>query len=387
MKKKFLFIAFLLLIFFIVYLIFSAKDEDISEKCPPCLNNGHKWVIGYFQSGSSRIHNASLKNFINRLAAKGWLEPLNWKMLPKHASAEDIWLFLARKMKSKYLSIQTEHFWCSDWNLSRRKIVRSQVLAVLQGNQINLMLAMGTWAGQDLANNQHSTPTLCMESSFPIKKLFEDDEKVPEHIHVLEDPNFLLRQVRLFRKITKFKTLGVVYVASSEGRSRASLKLLKQFSEEDNFKLFPVRILPSEKLKSQKVLNSYIKAYMKMAPHIDAIWLTSDFMDNPKTAQLLLKPLFTYKIPSWYPYGTDGVRNGAVFGVVHDPRQRAEHYADMAAKIFNGVKPGPEDYYLSSDSYLVINYAAAKKVGLKIPKTLISVAKESYLSINTGERI
>lgn len=290
-------------------------------------------------------------------------------------------------MKSKYLSIRTKHFWCSDWNLSRRKIVRSQVMECLRANQIDLMLTMGTWAGQDLANNLHSTPTLCMESSFPIRKLFKDDEKVPEHIHLLYDPDFLLRQVRLFRKITKFKTLGVVYTASSEGRSRANLQLLKKFSEQAHFKLFPVRILPSEKLRSRKVLDSYIKAYMKMAPHIDAIWLTSDFMDNPKTARLLLQPLFAYRIPTWYPYGTAGVKNGAVFGVVHDPRQRAEHYADMAAKIFNGVRPDPKDYYLSSNSYLVINYAAAKKVGLKIPKTLISAAKESYLSINTGERI
>ncbi|MDD5597138.1 MAG: ABC transporter substrate binding protein [Victivallaceae bacterium] len=387
MKKKFLFTTFLVLILFIAYLIFSTKDKDISEKYPPCLNDGRKWVIGYFQSGSSGIHNASLKNFINRLAAKGWLEPLNWTQLPRHSSAEDIWLFLARNMKSKYLSIQTRHFWCSDWNLSRRKIVRSQVLESLRSNQVNMMLAMGTWAGQDLANNLHSTPTLCMESSFPIKKLFKKEEDIPEHIHLLHDPDFLLRQIRLFRKITKFKTLGVVYIASSEGRSRASLKLLKQFSEQDNFELFPVRILPSEKLKSRKVLDSYIKAHKKMAPHIDAIWLTSDFMDNPKTASLILEPLFFYRIPTWYPYGTAGVKNGAVFGVVHDPRQRAEHYADIAAKIFNGVKPEPGDSYLSSDTYLVINYAAARKVGLKIPKTLISVAKESYLSIDTGEKM
>ena len=387
MKKIFLFMTITILTTLCAFFIFLFynKGTDSSEAFPPCLHNEKKWKIGCFQSGKSEKHNSSLKNFINHLAVMGWLSPIDWAKLPKGATTKDTWNFLAENMQSKYLEINKKYFWCSDWNLAKRKVIRKQVLKTLQNKEVDLMLTMGTWPGQDLANNLHSTPTLYLESYFPIKKLFKKDGKIPAHLYFSQNPDFLLRQIRLFKKITKFKRLGVAYVASSEGRFRASLKLLKKLSKEEKFKLIVVRILPHKKLNSKTRLNEHIKANEKIAPQIDAMWLTSNFADDPKTASKILAPFFKYKIPTWYPHGRQGVANGAVFGVIHNPNTRTRYYAEIAAKIFNGVKFSGQIKDLPIDNHLIINCAAAKKIDLKISNTLLGVVKKSYLNINTGE--
>lgn len=387
MKKIFLFITITTLITLCAcFCVFSVyKETNNSEAFPPCLNNGKKWNIGCSQSGKSEKYNSSLKIFINHLAKMGWLSPINWTKLSNGSSTKDTWNFLAENMQSKYLQIDKKYFWCSEWSLHRRKAIRKQVLTTLQNKEVDLMLAMGTWPGQDLANKLHSTPTLYLESSFPIKKLFKKEGKIPDHLYLSRDPGFLLRQIRLFKKITKFKKLGVAYVASSEGRFRASLKLLKQFSKEENFELVVIRILPYKKLNSDARLIEHIKAHEKIASQIDAMWLTSNFVYNPKTASQILAPLFKYKIPTWYPHGKRGVANGAVFGVIHNPNIRAQYYAMITAEIFNGARPSSQIKKLPADNHLVINCAAAKKIDFKISKTLLAVVKRSYLNINTGE--
>ena len=388
MKKIFLFITVTTLIIFCAcFFIFSfyLNESDNAKKFPPCLNNGKKWKIGYYQSGKSLKHNFSLKNYLDHLAEMGWLKPLDWEKLPEGSGTKELWSFLAKNMQSKYLRIEKKHFWCSEWNQPKRRIVRKQVLSKLQNNEVDLMLVMGTWPGQDLANNLHSTPTLYLESYFPIRKLFKESKQIPDHLYLARDSHFLQRQIRLFRRITKFKVLGVVYVASSEGRFRSSLKLLKNLSKEKKFKLVVVRVLPHDELTSEERLKEHIKAHEKIAPQIDAMWLTSSFMERPESACRILAPFFKYKVPTWYPHGRQGVANGAIFGVIHNPHKKAQYYAEITAKIFNGVKPESQMQNLPIDNHLAINCASAKKIGFKIPRTLLGVAKQSYLNINTGD--
>lgn len=387
MKTFFLFVALSItfcacgLVFFVYY-----RGTDSSRDFPPCLNNGKKWTLGYMQGGRFKGYDSSFKNFINQLAKLGWLEAVDWQRLPANVDARSLWHFLAQNMRSKYLQIKTKYFWSADWNRDKRKTLSRQILAKLKNNKIDLMLAMGLWGGQDLVNNSHSTPTLYMGSPFPVEKYFKKREEIPEHIYLHRNPDFLIRQIRLFKKITKFKTLGVVYVASSEGRFLASLKLLQQFSKEGNFKLIAVRVLPCRKKKSEENLNKHIKAYKKLAPLVDAVWVTSCFVNRPEAARQILAPLFRYQIPSWYPHGEHGVANGVIFGVIHNPEKRAQHYAETTAKIFNGVKPASQVKDLPINNYLVINYAAAKKINFEVSKSLRDVAKKTYYNINTGER-
>ena len=382
MKKVFLLVTLIIIVCLTFIISWTWEGESLSRgEFQPCLNNGRKWKIGYLQSGTLKRYDLSLRHFIDQMAGLGWLEPVDWSKLPKNAKATDSWNYLADNMESEYLQIDKENCWSHDWSLTKRRENKKKVLATLNRKEINLMLTMGTWAGQDLANRLHSTPTMYLESYFPIAKKLYKNTQIPEHLYLPRYPEFLLRQVRLFRKITKFKTLGVVYVASSEGRHRAGLEVLKHLSQQEKFKLITVRILPRKEFKSGKLLEEYIEAHEKLASKIDAMWVTTGFVNSPDTAAKVLAPFFKYKVPTWYPHGQQGVVHGVLFGVISCPKKWAKYHARAAAKILNGSKPVEQVVDMPVDNQLVINCAAASEIDFKIPKNLLAVAKESYLGI------
>ncbi len=90
---------------------------------------------------------------------------------------------------------------------------------------IDLLLAFGTWAGQDFANHQHVTPTMVISASNAVKagviKSVEDSGY--DHVHAWIDPKKSERQVRLFHDIIKFKRLGLAYEDDLDGRSYAAV--------------------------------------------------------------------------------------------------------------------------------------------------------------------
>ena len=65
---------------------------------------------------------------------------------------------------------------------------------------IDLIIAAGTWAGQDLANDRHKTPTIVISTSNPLSsgiiKSLEDSGY--DHVHARMNPYRYERQVRIF---------------------------------------------------------------------------------------------------------------------------------------------------------------------------------------------
>ena len=102
------------------------------------------------------------------------------------------------------------------------------------------MIAMGTWAGKDLANNRHHTPMMVLSTSDPIGsgiiKSVEDSGL--DHVHARVDPYRYERQVRIFHDLVTFKKLGVAYEDSVIGRSYAAVEMIENVAKERNFEVF-----------------------------------------------------------------------------------------------------------------------------------------------------
>ena len=84
---------------------------------------------------------------------------------------------------------------------------------------------MGTWAGLDLATNEHAVATLIASTSNPIASgiLKDYEDSGHDHIHALIDPDWPARQVSLFHRIFHFSVLGLVYEDSPEGRNLSAV--------------------------------------------------------------------------------------------------------------------------------------------------------------------
>ena len=87
------------------------------------------------------------------------------------------------------------------------------------------MLAFGTWAGLDLANNLHKTDTMVISASNAILSgiIKSVGDSGYDHVHAWIDPDKTKRQLRLLHKIIGFKRLGLAYENNKIGKSYAEL--------------------------------------------------------------------------------------------------------------------------------------------------------------------
>ena len=99
------------------------------------------------------------------------------------------------------------------------------------------MLAMGTWAGQDMANHRHATRTMVISTSDPVGSgiISAPEDSGLDHVHARVDPYRWDRQIRIFHDTIKFKKLGVAYENSVAGKSYASIDILDKVAKERGF--------------------------------------------------------------------------------------------------------------------------------------------------------
>ena len=136
----------------------------------PKMNNGKKWRIGYLEGGRYINYPINLRELAAGFMELGWMEKAPIPEPDESHDARKIWIWLARNGKSDYIQFVEDAFWSSDFNKNLRAETKSKVLKRLNGKgDIDFMIAMGTWAGQDLANNQHSVSTMVMSTSDPIQ--------------------------------------------------------------------------------------------------------------------------------------------------------------------------------------------------------------------------
>ena len=92
------------------------------------------------------------------------------------------------------------HYTAGDFDPERRKQVRPEIIERLSQRQdIDLMIAMGTWAGQDLANDAVTTPIVVASTSDPVasKIIPSPDDSGRPNLHAKVEPGRYGRQVEL----------------------------------------------------------------------------------------------------------------------------------------------------------------------------------------------
>ena len=239
---------------------------------------------------------------------------------------------------------------------------------------------MGTWAGQDLANNLHSVPIMVVSSSDPVASgIVKSAERSGfSHVHARCAPQRYLQQIRLFHDIVGFKRLGIVYENSVVGRSYAALSDVQTVAAERGFELVTCEA-PWSNVSARTCTRNLIECHTKLAPQIDALFLTVHKGVDLEHMDEILKPLMAYKIPTWSQRGPEEVRHGVLLSISRGNfRSVGLYHATIMAKIFNGALPGGLDQVFEDTKRIAINLKTAQAIGFKIPRGLIQVADEVY---------
>ena len=243
------------------------------------------------------------------------------------------------------------------------------------------MIAMGTWAGKDLANYEHSVPTVVVAARNPVLSgiIKSSDESGFDHIHARVDPNRYERQVRKFHNIFRFKRLGIVFDKySSSGRNYAGIEQIEKVAADRNFTIVSC-YAPSVQVPIGYAEKTAIECYKELAPKVDAVYLTEHRGLTERSLQKILEPIIENKVPSFSQSISMAVQNGVLMGnseTVYQPV--GLFYAKIIANIFNGASPGDLPLVFNDPLRLAINMKTAKMIGYAPAEEIMQATDEVY---------
>ena len=232
------------IIIFLVVCIFATSSAGFAAdkgifKTTPKLKDGKKWRIGYYEGGEYIDYQVIFAATVRGLMQLGWIEQTQ---IPaqKGEQTSELWKWVSAKAKSKYIEFVKDGHYTANWDDKLRVKTADKIVKRLSSkNDIDLMIAMGTWAGQDLANDRHSTSTLAFSVSDALGAgiIKSNEDSGYDHIHARVDPYRFERQLRTFHDVVGFKKLGVAYEDTVSGRSIAGLERVEKIAKERGFEI------------------------------------------------------------------------------------------------------------------------------------------------------
>ncbi|MBI9089213.1 MAG: ABC transporter substrate-binding protein [Desulfobacterium sp.] len=360
-----------------------------SEETKPITNKGNKWRIGYLEGGGYINYPINLRALVTALAELGWLEPVQIPVNFEDNDTKELWAWLCVNVKSDYLHFNANAYWSGKWDDTLRKKIRQQVITRLKNKkEIDLMLAMGTKAGQDLATNDHSVPTIVMSSSNPLRSgiIKRNDDSGFDHVNARVDPTRYERQLQIFHSVFGFKNLGIVYeYDTKDGRTYAAIDDVEKVAKELNFNIVSCNA-PFSNITRKNAQKAVLKCHQEIAPKIDAYYFTNHRGISLEQMPQLLKPFYDRKIPTFSQVGSREVRHGVLMSIARaNFKYIAMFHAKTIAKIFNGSKPRDLEQFFEDPPRIAINLKAAQIIGYNPSIDILSAADEIYDTIDKAE--
>jgi ABC-type uncharacterized transport system substrate-binding protein len=359
-------------VIFILSVSFGVAADKKPYSASPPVQISKKWRIGYLEGGKYKDYQKVLIATVDGLMGMGWIEKIS---IPEQENKEDnrnLWAWLAANAKSKYLEFAADAYYSDDWKTDRREQTKNILLSRLrEAHDIDLMLALGTWAGQDLANNEHSVPTIvCSVTDAIGSKIVKSvSDSGYDHVHARLDPTRYERQIRSFHEVIGFKKLGVAFEDTEVGRSYAAIGDIEKVSKERKFEVIPCHFKAHD-VSKEEAEAGVIKCAGELAPKIDAFYLTTSSGLTLKSLPKILEPMNAHKIPTFSQAGIEEVKRGVLLSVSQQQNFKyvGMFQAQTIAKIINGAKPRDLEMVYEAPVKSAFNAAAAKKISLK-PET------------------
>ncbi len=346
----------------------------------PVTNDGKKWRIGYYEGGDYLQYQMTLMATVRGLMKLGWIEPAT---IPRQADEQtgELWAWLADNLASDYLEFVKDAHYSASWNEGTR--ARTAVALVKRLNtakDIDLLIAMGTWAGKDLANDRHSTPTMVLSTSDPLSAgiITSVEDSGFDHVHARVDPRRYERQVRIFHEIIGFKRLGVAFEDSVNGRSYAAIDVVERLSAERGFQV--VRCYTKSDIPDISVAEkSVIDCFEQLVKKVDAIYITEQGGVTRASIPKLVDIAIRHKTPTFSQAGAEEVELGVLTSLSQAGfRYVGEFHAETFAMVFNGAKPNQLEQLFEEPPKIAINLGTAELIGFDPPLVLLGAADEVF---------
>jgi ABC-type uncharacterized transport system substrate-binding protein len=380
-----LFVFFLACIFLTHAVVLVAEDGSFSTD--PITNNGKKWRLGYYEGGKYWEYQDTLLATIKALMDLGWIEAT--EIPPQQdEQTQELWNWLATGAKSEYIEFVADAHYSAGWDGEIREKMSNEIIERFnQKGDIDLMIGMGTWAGQDLANDKHHTPIIVLAVSDAlasgIVKSFEDSGY--DHIHARVDPTRYERQVQIFYDIIGFQKLGVAYKNDVAGRSYAAIDKVEKVASELGFELVSCYVETSPDVQQDE--ENVKTCFKELTEKVDAIYVTMQKGINARSIPDLVEIANSHGIPTFSQAGSEEVKNGFLLSIsLANFKYVGDFHAETIAKVLNGAKPRELDQVFEDPPKIAINLKTAEIIGYDPPVDVLGAADEIYQEIIPPEQ-
>lgn len=364
----------------------APEPSAVFATTPMAKPGGGKWRLGYLESGDYSEYPRTLRVIVAGLQQLGWLTV---PAIPEGLNGRDMWTFLAKNAKSDTLQFVDDAWWQpGNFDAARRPAVRQAITQRLsERRDVDLIIAMGTLAGQDMAMLGAPVPTVVASTSDAvgarIVKSVEDSGL--DNLHARVQPERYQRQVRLFREIVPFKTLGLVYENSPEGRTYAAVPAVEQVAKEIGFEVRSCDAA-SNGIPVEEATKNAVDCYRKLSSQVDAMYVTVHRGITPATVGQVADVLRTAQVPSFAMLGSEQVRDGLLMSLAQaDYSYVGLFHAETIARIFNGAKPRQLSQIWIDPAKIALNLDTARSIGFDPPVDILLAADEVYESKRTGQ--
>lgn len=346
----------------------------------PSKNQGEKWRVGYYEGGNYIDYKEVLSETIYGLMELGWIEK---DTIPetKGDYTTTIWKWLSTEAKSDYIEFVQDGYYSSHWSDFLRKSASNHLnYRLKQRGDLDLVIAMGTWAGQDLANNNHQTPVLVLTATDPVAAgiVKSADDSGIDHVYAHTDPKLYTRQLNIFYNIFKFKKLGIAYEDSLSGRSYTALEYIEWEAREKGFEI--LRCFTHSDVEDRRhAEESVIECYEGLAQRVDAIYITQQGGVTEHSLKKIVAAANKYNIPTFSQAGSNEVEQGVLLSMSRAGfKFDGKLYASVMAKVFNGARPRDIKQNVPLPPKLALNMTTAKEIGFTPPFVLLGATEEVY---------
>lgn len=365
-------------------LVLTPPVAAADETGPRLTPEGERWRIGYLEGGQYVDYEIITKAAVRGLMELGWIEPVE---LPQDqgAQAGDFWRWFAQNLDSDYIEfVPDAYYTAGDFDGDQRAATRTEILDRLQGDDdIDLVIAMGTWAGQDLRVEGLDVPVIVGSTSDPVGAGIIDssEDSGMDHLHARVEVDRYQIQLRLFHDIVDFDRLGVVYSDTREGRTYGGVDAVEQVASERGFEVVACDA-PYSRLSQAEAEASAKACYDRIADQVDAIYVTVHRGVTSQSLPTIMDSINRALVPTFSMLGSGEVQRGVLMSIAQaDFSHVGMFHAETIARIFNGATPRELPQEWSAPPKIALNLAAAERIGFDPPVDLLLASDEIYETI------
>ena len=374
------FIVVVIIIFSFINLPFVSA-ENVSSN--PITKNGKKFRIAYFEGGEYIVYQTMLTYIIKGLMEIGWAEMD--EIPPQEGEQTDkLWNWASNNIKSKYIDfIYNGHYTCN-WDDKYAVSMADKLINRINNDKdIDMIIAMGTLAGQNLSNDRHNVPTIVVNATDAVgaKIVKSVEDSGYDHVNAHVDPFRYERQIRLFHDIIGFKKLGMIYEDTVAGRSYAAFEDVENVSKERGFEIVSC-YAKADNPDFDLAANDYLRCLNTISKEIDAMYITGSNGVTENSRPNIIKILNKYKIPSFSQTGSFEVKDGILLSISQESYKYVGiFHAETMARVFNGSLPRQLTQIYEEPPKIAINLKTAEIIGYDPPVDILAAADEIFQSI------